>query len=180
MAGTITLIGASNSQKANVADNALLVRPYDDFEYAKAQGDAYSWSSLTYDPDANDTILGVQNNSSTKHLYIHQITVTCDTITQFVVHTESGVTMTGTAVTGVNLDRSCTTLAAATAKADETGNGQQAAGYTGRIYTARVGANGLVVLEPKGSIILPNDWMIGVDFTTAATAGNVSIIGYFK
>lgn len=180
MSGTITLIGASNSQKANVADNALLVRPYDEFEYAKANGKAYSWSSLTYDPDANDTILGVQNTSSTENLHICQITITSDAITQWVVHTSSGVTMAGTAVTGVNLNRSSTNLASAIAKTDETGNTQQADGYTGRIYTGRVPANGHVLLEPNGSIILPNNWMIGVDFTAAATAGNITIIGYYK
>lgn len=180
MSGTITLIGASNSQKANVADNALLVRPYDEFEYAKANGDAYSWSSLTYDYTAADTILGVQNTSTSKDLYIYQITVTGDTASQFVVHTSSAVTMAGTAVTGVNLNRGSTSLASAIAKADETGNGQAAASYSGRLYTGRFANSGHVLLEPKGSIIIPYNWMIGVDVTTEGAAANVTIIGYYK
>lgn len=178
--GVLTITGSDNQESVHVDNYALRTREYSEFDAAVAAGNAYSWSNLTYDPDAHDTILGVENNSSTQDLVIHEIQVSGDTATQFVVHTSSAVTMAGTAVTGVNLNRNSNNTASATAKADETGNGQQAASYTGRLFTGRIAADGHEGIETDDAIVLPNDHMIGVDFTTAATAGNVTIIGYFR
>jgi hypothetical protein len=180
MSGSIAIIGASNSETVNVEDNALLVRPHSAFDQAIADGNAYSWSSLTYDYTAIDTILGVQNTSSTLDLYIQDIWINGDTASQVVVHTASGVTMAGTnAVVGVNLDRSDSSLAPATAFDDETGNTGSVA-YTGRVYVGRIAADVPFHLHVGGAIILPYDWMIGVDITAEGAAGNVTIHGYFK
>ena len=176
----LTITGSSNQESVYVDDYSLRTRPYSEFDAAIEAGNAYSWSNLTYDPDAHDTILGVENNSSTQDLVIQEIRVSGDTATQFVVHTSSGVTMAGTAVTGVNLNRNSNNTASATAKADETGNGQQAASYTGRLFAGLIAADGTATIDVDGAIVLPNDHNIGVDFTTAATAGNITIIGYFR
>ena len=178
----VTLIGKDNSESVYVDDNAMRVRELSEFEYAVENGLAYSCASLTYDPDAHDTILGVENNSATYDFVVQKIMVSGDTATQFVVHTSSGATMNGTAVTPVNLNRNYATAAAGmlTAKADETGNGQQAASYTGRLLTGMIAAAGYAEIDVNGAIVLPQDHNIGVDFTTAATAGNVTIIGYFR
>ena len=181
MAERVKLLGSSDGAEVYVdAENALRVYPKSDFEQARDAGYAYSWASLTYDPDANDTILGVENNDEARDLYIEKIYISCDTATQYVVHTSTGVTMAGTAVTGVNLNRNSSNTASATAKCDETGNGQQAVSYTGRLYSGRLVANVLLELDIGGDVVLPYDHTIGVDFTTASTAGNVTIVGYFK
>lgn len=175
-----TITGGASGQLAETADNCLKVRAETDFEYAVANGLAFSWANLTYDPDANDTILGVENNSTIYDLYIEKIIVSSDTSSQMVVHTSSGVTMAGTAITGVNLNRNSSFVAPATAKADETGNGQAAATYSGRLLTITVLANQAVIIPVGGAIVLPYDHNIGIDLTTAATASDCTIVGYFK
>ena len=89
------------------------------------------------------------------------------------------VTMNGTAITGVNLNRGNTNTASATAIGDETGNGQQAASYTGRLVTGRFANSGIVELDIGGAIVLGSDHNIGIDFTTDGTAANCTIFGYF-
>lgn len=179
MSETLTVIGPSG-EAATVSSNALSVRLKSDFDKAVEDGDAYSWSALTYDMTAKDTILGVENNSSTKDLYIQEIHIQSDTASQFIVHTETGLTMAGTnAVTGVNLNRNSGNVAPATAYDDETGN-TAADAYTKRLITGLVAADGNVVLTLDGCIVLPNDHFIGVDLTANAAACNVTIIGYFK
>jgi hypothetical protein len=180
MASQSTVIGADNSTAVNVEDNALKVRPYTEFFKAVSDGNAYSWSNATYDYAAHDTVLGVENNSATMDLVIERVIISGSTATQWVVHTSSGVTMAGTAVTGVNLNRGSANVAPATAIGDETGNGQQAAGYTGRLISGRFANNGVVDIEVNGAIVIPQDHNIGIDFTTDGTAANCTIIGYFR
>ncbi len=176
----ITLRGASDGSIADVSSSRLHVRPQTDWEKAIADGDAYAWTSATYDYDALDTILGVQNDSATRDLLIYKAWVNSDTASQFVLHTSSGVTMTGTAVVGVNLNRGSTKVAPATAKANETGNGQQAASYTGRIVTGYVAADGLIEVNLAGALLLPYGYNVGIDLTSAATASVMTIWGYFR
>jgi hypothetical protein len=176
----IMLRGTSDGALADVEDGALLANPVSDWEKAVADGDAYSWTNATYDPAAHDTILGVQNDSTTRDLYIYKMWVNSDTASQFVVHTSSGVTMAGTAVTGVNLNRGSSNVAPATAEADETGNGQQAASYTGRLVTGYVAADGLVEVALDGAVVLPYGHNIGIDLTEDATGSVMTIWGYFK
>lgn len=180
MSETLTVIGPSG-ETATVASSALSVRPKSDFQKAVEDGDAYSWSALTYDMTAKDTILGVENNSATKDLHIHEIHIQSDTASQFIVHTETGITMAGTnTVDGVNLNRNSNKVAPATAYDDETGN-TAADAYTKRLVVGLCAADGNVVMGADGvHIILPNDHMIGVDLTANAAACNVTIIGYFK
>ncbi len=176
----VMLSGGTTGQNADVEDNCLKVRFKTDFEQAVEDGLAFSWANLTYDPDAHDTILGVANTSTTLDLYIEKIIMGSDTSTQAVVHTSSGVTMAGTAVTGVNLNRNSSYVAPATAFCDETGNGQQAASYTGRLLAANLLAHQSVTVEVGGAIVIPYGHNIGIDLTTAATASNMTIVGYYK
>ncbi len=180
MSSTVTVRGASNSQTLEVIAGSALVRPYGPYQRAIALGNAFSWSSLTYNYTAKDTILGVENNSSALDLYIQTIHITGQATSQWVVHTASGVTMAGgNAVVGVNLNRNSGLVAAATAFDNESGNGG-ADSYTTRLAVGRILASGLITIDVDGGIVLPNDHMIGVDLTTVGTAANVTIIGYFQ
>ena len=180
MSESIVIRGSSSAATAEVVNNALRVQPYGEWEKALADGYAYSFNNATYNYTAKDTIIGVENNSSIYDLKIKRIIITGDTATQFIVHTASGVTMAGTAITAVNLNRNSSLVATslATAKGDETGN-SAADGYTGRLITGRFADNGIVDLPIDGAIVLPSDHMIGVDFTTVGTAGSITIWGYF-
>ena len=142
---------------------------------SEEHGNAYSWSNLTYDPDAADTILLVKN-TGTSHLHITKVIIYCDTLTVAQIQRPTTVvaTPTGTAVTGVNLNGSSANATAATAKADETTNVQGAI-----IASPIVPASIPVQIDFDGALILTTNQSIGVDFVTAATAGIVTIIGYF-
>ena len=178
MTQSITLRGASDSALAEVDSGALRTRPDGEWEQALADGRAYSWSNATYDYTAVDTVLAVENNSATHDLKIKRIFITGSTATQFVVHTSTGTTIAGTAVTGVNMNRNSGSAATATAVATETGNTQSTA-YLGKLICGRFANNGLVDIPVDGAIVLPNDTNIGIDLTTDGTAANCTIWGYF-
>ena len=111
-----------------VDDQSLRVNIRTEFDQAVLDGRGFAWASQTYNPAAHDTILGVENNSQTHVLKIHKILISSDTASAIQVFIASGKTMAGTAVTGVNLNRTSGRVAEgwATAKADETGNTEQA------------------------------------------------------
>ena len=64
--------------------------------------------------------------------------------------------------------------------ADETGNGEQGAGYTKLLFRDLLAANTAKQIAVNGHIVIPTNKMIGVDLTTAATGANVTIIGWFE
>lgn len=177
---SLVTIAGSDGVIAAVDEKRLRVRPQTDFEYALANGYAFSWSTTQINIDATDTILGVQNDNPTMHLYIQQILIGTATTSQMVVHTSSGVTMAGTAVTGVNLNRSSSYTALATAKSDESGNGQAAASYSGRLYTTLLLANTTIVIPVNGGIVIPYGHNIGIDQTADAANATAVIIGYYR
>jgi hypothetical protein len=140
-------------------------------------GQAYSWTNATYNYDAADTILAVQNTSTTHNLHIDQIWCHGDTTTRVIVNatSEDGFTIAGTSVTGVNLNRSSSNVAAATAKADETGNTQGNIIWAGSIPAD----NATPVAIGLGVILDLND-AIAVDFTDDGGEALVTIIGHYE
>jgi hypothetical protein len=167
-----------------VESNSAKVRQLSAFQKAIRDGRAWAWASKTYDPDAHDTILGVQNTSRARGLRCERLLMVSDTASQIQVFVGTGVTIAGTAVVGVALNRAKSgDVAAASAAADETGNGAQAAGYTGAVYaklfTDYLAAN-IIKDIPLRGILLPYGTMIGVDLTTAATAANAVLLGWFE
>jgi len=140
-------------------------------------GGAYSWTNVTYNYDAADTILAVQNTSTTQNLHIDQIWCHGDTTTRVIVHTtsEDGFTIAGTTVTGVNLNRSSSNTASATAKADETGNTQ------GNIlWAGSIAADSATPVLVNAGIVLDLNDVIAVDFTDDGGEALVTIIGHYE
>ena len=140
-------------------------------------GLAYSWTNATYNYDAADTILAVQNTSTTHNLHIDQIWCHGDTTTRVIVHatSEDGFTIAGTTVTGVNLNRASSNTASATAKADETGNTQ------GNIFWAgSIPADNATPVAIGLGIILDLSDAIAVDFTDDGGEALVTIIGHYE
>lgn len=177
---SLATITSGGDSLASVADECLQVRIKTEFEQAVEDGLAFSWSNLTKNIDATDTALCVQNDSTIYDLYIERILVSTDASGQIVVHTSSGVTMAGDAVTGVNLNRNSSTTAPATCKGDESGNGQAGASYSGRLYTVYALANQGIDIPVHGAIVLPYNHNIGIDITAEPTGSAQTIIGYFK
>ena len=174
-----TLTGASG-EKVEVVNNAVYVDTRSEWDVAVEDGRAYSFASLTYDPDAHDTILAVENNDPDQVLKIKRIIFTSDTASLIQVYTASGVTVAGTAaVVPVPLNRTTGRAALVTAICDETGNTEQGSSYTTKVLQKQVAENTLVDIDVDGAIVLPYDHMVGVDLTTAATGANCTIFGWF-
>ncbi len=180
--GEQATISGRGGSVVGVASNRALVRPQNDFHYALSQGNAYSWSNLTYDYDQHDTVLAVENNSAVWDFYIERIYLACDTLGEFTVFTTSGVVMTSvtTEPIGLNLNRNSGNVAPATAKTDETGQTEQGGGYPGRLLTGRLAVNIGEMIKVGGAIVLPLDHMIGIDSNVNGTAFVATIWGYFK
>ncbi len=161
-------------------DNRLVVRAIveKDLEYASDKnGLAYTWSSGTYDPDAGDTILSVKNTSTTRHIHIQNIWLSCDTETRVVIHLLSDNSIpAGTSITGTNLNMTSGNIAEATATRDDTGYATQGSIlWSGEIQAA---TNPLMVAF-DGAVILGTNDAIGVDYVSASTAADVVICGHF-
>lgn len=180
-----TFLRGNDGGVAAVEDYRLIVTPRSEFEQAVSDGMAFTWASLDKDPDAGDTILGLENNSTEHLLCIEQIIISITVAGGSVcpVFSASGVTMAGTtAVTGVNLNRNSgnTATTLATAYTDETGNGEAASSWPRRLYMPQCLTSVPYIIKVGGAIRLPYDHMIGVDVVEAATAANVTIVGWFK
>jgi hypothetical protein len=144
---------------------------------SERKGLSFSWASETYDPDAGDTILLVKNTSSTLDLHIDNVWLSCDTDTRVVIHlVTADVTVAGTTITGINLNTGSTAVAEASAARDETGNTQGSVIWSGEIYAA----GPPVEVDFRSAVILNTDKSIGVDFVSASTAGDVTIMGRYK
>lgn len=136
-------------------------------------GLAFSWSNVTYNYTAADTILLVKNTSP-KKLHITEVSISGDTTSEWIIHCPTGVTPAGTAVTGVNLNRDSGNVAEATAKGDETDNTQANIVWHGNVL-----ANTTHEIEFQGALVLASADSIGVDVVTVGAAAYVTIIGYY-
>lgn len=140
-------------------------------------GQAFTWSSGTYDGAAADTVLLVKNTSSVRKLFIQSIWMSSDVETRVVIHVPtSEVTPTGTAVTGRNMNITSGNVAEATAIRDETNNTQGNIYWSGEIpilstpYEVRL----------HSALILGQNDSLGVDYVADAAACDVVIMGYFE
>lgn len=163
----------------DTSHSALVVRATDiDYITHISEDDesAYSWTSATYDTDAGDTLLLVKNTNASALLHIHKVDIWTDTASRVTFHTTDGAsfTPTGTAVTGVNLNRASGKVASATAKADETGNTQ------GNIVLASYAeANKTNDWDFDDAIVLGNGDLFAVDLVTAGTGATVTFTGFY-
>ncbi len=183
MAEELNAIVGPNGQTVLVDDGRARINPRTDFEQALLDGRAFSWAALNKDADAaHDTILGLENNSPTDVLKIHKLIVSHDAASQIQVFTASAITMAGTtAVVGQNLNRASGRVAQATAYTDETGNTEQGSSYPSLVFRDTVVADVVKEILIDGAIVLAENQMVGVDFTTAGTTfANATFIGWFE
>ena len=141
---------------------------------------AYSWSSGTFDPGVNDTILLVQNNSITD---LHIVSVACSTYVDTIVTIHRpNVTFaiaSATQITGVNLNSNGTNILSTDttvvdARQNETGNAIGDIFWRGEISTA----SGTYTRFMPG-VILGRGKSIAVDYLADTGVVGVTIIGHF-
>ncbi len=179
--GVVGIVGISG-RSAEVDDGGLRANPRTAFEQAVVDGRAFAWAALNKDADANDTVLGVKNNSASDVLKIHKLLITSDAAGQFQVFTMPGITMAGTTeVVGTNLNGAFGRVALATAYTDETGQDAQGGNYANLAFRDTVVADVTKEVLVDGAITLSPNEMVGVDLTTASTTyANAVFIGWFE
>lgn len=180
--------GTGNGYEAKVNSSnqlhtrSVLITPLHD---AALRGDAFSWNAVSANIDTTDCMLLVTNDSSTRLLVIDHAYVRGDIAGQidFKLADMSGLTPTGTAVVGVNLNRISNSIADATAIADETQSAATTVFYT---FYQHLKVNAAGTTSPmeridfEGSIILGEDDAIGIDTILEPAAGfEATIIGYY-
>jgi len=147
-----------------------------EFLNASLKGDAYTWTIETFDYEGADTVLSVLNQHSDKNLYIYKILMHGDTETEVEIHVPTATfTPSGTAIVGVNLNRTSSKVAETICKAKETNNAQGA--FVERV---RIKANKDYIVQLDGALVLGFDQAICVDYVTDGGEAHVSIWGYFK
>ena len=146
-------------------------------QHYSESGDSWAWSNVTYDPDAQDTIILVKNTHATKNLYISKIQFSSDVASEVKVHLTDGATFTptGTAIVGINLNNNVGGTAYATAIGDETANT-----LGNIIFHTQVVANVPNQFDMSNAVVLGTNQSIGVDLVAAATAAYATIWGYYK
>jgi len=136
----------------------------------------WSWVA-TYDPDAGDTIILVQNTSLTKLLRIEYVAIGSDTASRYYIHCPAtSITVAGTAVTAVRLNNPTGGgTPPATAKEDETGNSTVSI-----IHEGHLAAGDEKIVQYNGSLVLGYLESVAVDLVTAATLGTATVVGWFE
>lgn len=140
-------------------------------------GRVYTWTSDTYNYDANDTILLLRNDSTSLDLIITDIFLRSDTETDFDLHftDETAFTPAGTTITGVNMNRLTSNVADATCIRNETGNTKGNIAFADRL-TADLTRH----IATRGAIVLGYYDVLAVDFITDGGEAYVTYAGYFE
>lgn len=147
-----------------------------EFHDASDDGNSYSWTSGTYNYTGVDTILLVKNTSDTLDLHIEGIWLSVDTDTIAAIHlVTADVTLSGTTITGTNLNTGSANVAPAEAARDEVNNTQGSLIWDAEIYAV----NGPVYIPLEGAVRLTKNKSIGVDYVTTGGACGVTILGFF-
>ena len=147
-----------------------------ELEHASAKGTAYSWDSAELDIDAGDTMLFVKNLGSTQLILDRLIVNGSNVICTWDINIGSlTTTPSGTAVTGVNLNRIfASALADVTSLSDETA---VADGDT--VARIKTPVSDTVVGNLDGLILGKNHYL-QVNQETESTSGSVILIGHFE
>jgi len=158
------------------SDCRILVDAKSEWLLASLKGDAYIWTNETAALAGDDTAMSVRNDHSSKNLHIWKVKLHGIAESQVEIYATTAVyTPTGTAVVGVNLNRTTNKVAEATAIYDDT-----AVAQGGIVERIRIKADTDYEVDFGGAFILGHDQAIGIDLETANSECHVSVWGYFK
>lgn len=148
---------------------------------SELNGLAYSWTAVSADIDAGDTALLIVNTDPDRSLNIDSLYVWSDVATQFKIHFPVySASFTGTAVTGLNLNRISNKTALASAYADETANVLVAANTVLTLRTNELATDQFgIVMRSIDGIILGYHDSIAIDVVAESAAFECTIWGYY-
>jgi hypothetical protein len=177
--------GTGNGYKARVdEDNRLWVRAtaesalhYESLE----NGNAYAWTAVSADINTGDTAILVCNDDPDRSLIIDHAYLWTDVAAQFKVHVPAYAAFDGTAIVGVNLNRTSNKIALATAKADDEQNTFAAANtiltvHTNELATDVFGVN----IDFKNALVLGYHDTVAIDIIGESAAFEATIWGYYQ
>lgn len=152
---------------------------------ASLLGDAYAWPAVSANIDTTDCMILVANKSESRLLVIDFAYVRGDTAGNMncKLCSVSGLTLAGTAITGVNLNLASGKVAPASAWADETASPATSIilpVYQWLSVNAQTTTSPFIRLDFKGSIILGYNQAFGIDTILEPAAGfEATVFGYF-
>lgn len=166
-----TIVGRTSNIMDVRDDGAASVHPAEENEF-------FSWTSVTADIDGNDTVILVTNDSADKHLHITDAYVYSDVPSALDFFTPAFGTFTGTAITGVAMNRTAVTIAPATALGDTTGD--TLANIFATLYSNETAGDQFGVWLPLGGLmVLGYRDSIAIAIVEASAVANGVIMGYF-
>jgi hypothetical protein len=176
--------GTGNGYKAKVdSQNRLytFATAESEMHFAAENGTAYSWTSVSANLAAGDTAILLCNDDSERKMHIDMVYMYSDVPTQFKFHYPAYATWAGTAITGVNFNRTSSQIALASCYADETGNTFAAANVflttrSNELTTDQFGFE----LSFRNSVILGYHDAIAIDIIEDSAAFEATIWGYYK
>jgi len=177
--------GTGNGYSAEVSEeNRLQVDAYMKTKFAVASavhGWAYSWTAVSADVAAGVGGIYLVNTSTTKNLFIESVFLFADVPNQFKIWCPATYTAPdGTAIVGLNLNRTSGNAAEASCTANETNNAFAAAQtiLTVRNNEATADEFGLSV-DFHGALILGYHDAVEVELVADTAAFECTIFGYF-
>ena len=176
--------GTGNGYKAKVdSQNRLYTFSTSESEmhFAAEVGNAYSWTAVTEDLGAGATALLLCNTDPNRKLHIDMVYMYSDVPTQFKFHYPAYAAFDGTAVTGLNFNRTSSEIALATCFANETVNTFAATNvflttHSNELTSDQFGLD----LSFRNSVILGYHDSIAVDVIADSAAFEATIWGYYK
>jgi hypothetical protein len=175
MAQGAYIIGPSGKQAEVTDNNELKVQAPTGIKAASLLGDAYSWTAVSANIDTTDCMILVSNTSETRNLVIHKVIFEGDIVgtMTFKLADCTGLTLAGTAITGVNLNTGSGKSAPASAFSDETASPATSVIMTWGQTLPYAGVVGIMnVLDLEDSF--------GIDTILEPAAGfQATVIGYY-
>ena len=179
------IVGASgNTQNVNDANEGLVYNP-SGLHRASILGNAYAWPAVSANIDTTDCMILVANTSSSKLLVIDQIWARGDIAGNMncKICSVAGLTLAGTAITGVNLNPSAGGDAPASAFSDETASPATSiihVIYQGLGVNAQGTTSVPVNVKFDGAVILGENYAFGIDTILEPAAGfEATVFGYY-
>jgi hypothetical protein len=178
--------GAGSGNKAKVnKNNQLQVVTASAIHQASLRGDAYAWNAVSANIDTTDCMICIANYSDSRLLVISHAWMRGDIAGQLDIKLSdvTGLTLAGTAITAVNLNRSSPNKPDALAYSDET---QSAATtlimtmYQHLAVNAQTTTGPMMHVDFKDAIILGKNDAFGIDTILEPAAGfEATVFGYY-
>ena len=150
---------------------------------ASLKGNAFAWNAISSNLATTDCLILVSNTSDSQNLVIAHCYFEGDIVGQmdFKLCDTTGLTLAGTAIIGVNLNRTSGKIAPASAWAGETASPATTVFYTHYQTLPYAAVNGIMnKVDFESAIILGKNQAFGIDTILEPAAGyEATVIGYY-